>query len=82
MDETIRPVAWLGDSRKQIRSFPPEVRKSIGVALYDAQKGDKAPTAKPFRGVGSGRGGREGRPGTGGMRVWWGFCWYASSSLS
>jgi len=30
------------------------VRKSIGVALYDAQKGDKAPTAKPFRGIGSG----------------------------
>ncbi len=54
MDENIRPVAWLGDSRKQVRSFPPEVRKSIGVALYDAQKGDKAPTAKPFRGVGSG----------------------------
>jgi phage-related protein len=54
LDENIRPVAWLGDSRKQIRSFPPEVRKSIGVALYDAQKGDKAPTAKPFRGVGSG----------------------------
>jgi phage-related protein len=59
LDENIRPVAWLGvawlgDSRKQVRSFPPEVRKSIGVALYDAQKGDKAPTAKPFRGVGSG----------------------------
>ncbi len=30
------------------------MRKSIGVALYDAQKGDKAPTAKPFGGVGSG----------------------------
>src|SRR5271167_3709134 len=43
--ENIRPVAWLGDSRKQVRSFPPEVRKSIGTALYDAQKGDKAPTA-------------------------------------
>ncbi|MGO9266344.1 MAG: type II toxin-antitoxin system RelE/ParE family toxin [Candidatus Binataceae bacterium] len=54
MDENIRLVVWLGDSRKQVRSFPPEVRKSIGVALYDAQKGDKAPTAKPLRGVGSG----------------------------
>src|SRR5271167_1815433 len=54
LGEDLRPVAWLGDSRKQVRSFPPEVRKSIGVALYDAQKGDKAPTAKPFKGVGSG----------------------------
>lgn len=54
MDEHIRPVAWLGDSRKQVRSFPPEVRKSIGSALYDAQEGTKAPIAKPFKGVGSG----------------------------
>lgn len=54
MDEDIRPVAWLGDSRRQVRSFPPEVRKSIGVALYDVQKGDKAPTAKPFKGIASG----------------------------
>jgi phage-related protein len=54
LGEDIRPVAWLGDSRKQVRSFPPEVRKNIGVALYDAQKGDKPPTAKPFKGVGSG----------------------------
>ena len=54
MDEDIRPVTWLGDSRRQVRSFPPEVRKSIGVALYDAQKGDKAPTAKPFKGIASG----------------------------
>jgi phage-related protein len=54
LDEDIRPVAWLGDSRRQVRSFPPEVRKSIGVALYDVQKGDKAPTAKPFKGIASG----------------------------
>jgi phage-related protein len=33
---------------------PPEVRRSIGSALYDAQKGEKAPIAKPFKGVGSG----------------------------
>ena len=54
MDEDIRPVTWLGDSRKQVKAFPPEVRRSIGVALYDAQKGVKAPTAKPFKGIGSG----------------------------
>jgi phage-related protein len=53
LNKDIRPLAWLGDSRKQVRSFPPEVRKSIGAALYDAQKGEKAPTAKPFRSIGS-----------------------------
>jgi predicted XRE-type DNA-binding protein len=38
----------------QVRSFPAQVRRSIGSALYDAQKGEKAPAAKPFKGVGSG----------------------------
>lgn len=41
LDEHVRPVAWLGDSRKQVRNFPPEVRRSIGSALYDAQKAAK-----------------------------------------
>ena len=53
MDD-ILPVIWIGDSRKQIKKFPPEVRQSVGSALYDAQKGEKAPSAKPFKGVGSG----------------------------
>ena len=49
-----RPIVWLGDSLKQIRRFPAEVRREIGVALYDAQTGDKSPDAKPFKGVGRG----------------------------
>lgn len=54
MDEEVRAVVWMGDSRQQLQSFPPEARRSIGSALYDAQKGEKAPVTKPFRGVGSG----------------------------
>ena len=53
-DEKARPVVWVGDSLKQVKEFPAEVRREIGVALYDAQKGDKSPDAKPFKGVGSG----------------------------
>ena len=30
------------------------MRGEIGIALYDAQKDDKSPDAKPFKGVGSG----------------------------
>jgi phage-related protein len=44
----------MGDSLKQVRTFPEEVRREIGVALYDAQTGGKSPDAKPFKGVGSG----------------------------
>ena len=53
-DESAKPVLWLGDSLKRVREFPDEVRRHIGVALYDAQRGVKPPTAKPFKGVGSG----------------------------
>lgn len=53
-DTDMRTVVWLGDSLKQVKRFPPEVRRDIGVALFDAQKGGKAPDAKPFKGVGSG----------------------------
>jgi phage-related protein len=51
---TVRQVVWLGDTLEILRAFPPEVRKEIGSALYDAQSGDKAPAAKPFKGLGSG----------------------------
>lgn len=53
-DDDVRPLVWLGDSLKQVKAFPAEVRREVGVALYDAQMGDKAPDAKPFKGVGSG----------------------------
>jgi phage-related protein len=54
LDDDLRSLVWLGDSLKRVREFPAEVRREIGVALYDAQKGDTSPDAKPFKGVGSG----------------------------
>ncbi len=54
MDDDLRSLVWLGDSLKRVREFPAEVRREIGVALYDAQKGETSPDAKPFKGVGSG----------------------------
>ncbi len=53
-DDDARTLVWIGDSLKQVKAFPSEVRRDVGVALYDAQKGDKSPGAKPFKGVGSG----------------------------
>jgi phage-related protein len=54
VDDDAKPVKWVGNSLKQVKSFPAEVRKDIGSALYDVQKGDKPTNAKPFKGVGSG----------------------------
>lgn len=49
-----KPVIWLGDSRKQVQSFPQSIRQDIGSALYDVQLGVTPPLAKSLKGVGSG----------------------------
>jgi phage-related protein len=47
-------VIWLGDSLKQVKSFPGAVRQDIGVSLFDVQKGSTPDNAKPFKGLGRG----------------------------
>ena len=52
MDEPpkVRNIVWIGSSRRDLKSFPAEVKDVMGYALYQAQVGLKAPTAKPLRG--------------------------------
>lgn len=50
----IKSIIWMGDSLKQIKAFPVEVRREIGSSLFDAQCGDKPHNAKPFKGIGTG----------------------------
>ncbi|MBW4621204.1 MAG: type II toxin-antitoxin system RelE/ParE family toxin [Cyanosarcina radialis HA8281-LM2] len=50
----LRSLVWMGDSRKNIREFPEEVRASVGYALQLVQAGETPLEAKPFKGVGSG----------------------------
>lgn len=49
-----RRINWLFDSKKQLLSFPKEVRIQVGYALSEAQMGRKADYAKPLKGLGSG----------------------------
>ena len=51
---TIRPVVWVGDSKKQLKKMPEDVQKQIGGELYFAQKGEMPPHGKPFKGIVSG----------------------------
>jgi len=53
-DDNFKPLVWVGDARKKVQSFPSEVRRDIGSALFDVQKGTQPPQAKPFKGVGKG----------------------------
>jgi phage-related protein len=54
LEITLRPLVWMGDSRKNIREFPEDVQKSVGYALQLVQAGETPMEAKPFKGVGSG----------------------------
>ena len=52
MTSSTRALFWIGSSRRDLRGFPGEVRRSIGFALYAAQQGETDPSAKPLRGFG------------------------------
>jgi len=50
----IRPLVWLGDSRRNIQAFPSGAQKLIGDELQLVQFGGMPKDAKPFKGIGSG----------------------------
>ena len=52
MADDLKPVSWIGMSRKDLSGFPTEVQKEIGFALYQAQRGAKHVDAKPLKGFG------------------------------
>ena len=47
-----KPVRWVGRSKEDLKSFPRDVQRRVGGALWDAQVGLKAPYAKPLKGFG------------------------------
>ncbi len=49
-EEMIKPVIWIGTSRKDQKLFPRAVTRDIGQALYAAQQGEKDPATKPLQG--------------------------------
>lgn len=55
MDEpqTLRPLHWVGSSKRDLLALPEEVVDVFGYALYLAQIGMKHGQAKPLTGFGS-----------------------------
>ena len=51
--DSLRKLEWIGSSLKDLKSFPVEVQRDVGFALYFAQDGLKHPSAKPLKGFGS-----------------------------
>jgi phage-related protein len=52
VNDSARPLVWVGSSRRDLRTFPREVRREVGVALFAAQHGETDPAAKPLKGFG------------------------------
>jgi phage-related protein len=46
----IKPIIWVGSSKRDLTSLPEIVKDEIGFALYEAQQGGKNAKAKPFKG--------------------------------
>jgi phage-related protein len=49
----VKPLYWMGSSKKDLLTLPERVVHVFGYALYPAQTGKKHNQAKPMRGFGS-----------------------------
>jgi len=49
---SLKPLIWVGASRKSLREFPEPVQDHMGFALYVAQRGGKHGDAKTLSGFG------------------------------
>jgi phage-related protein len=47
--QQLKPLFWVGSVKKDLKSFPAEVRDVFGYALYLAQTGSKHLDAKPLK---------------------------------
>jgi phage-related protein len=48
-----KPVVWIGTSRKDLRTFPEDVKDEVGAALTAVQYGRSHPSLKTLSGFGS-----------------------------
>ena len=51
-EPSLKPVVWVGSSRRDLRAFPEIVQDHMGYALYIAQQGGKHRDTKTLRGFG------------------------------
>ena len=51
-EPSLKPVIWVGTSRKDLRAFPEPVQDHVGYVLYVAQRGGRHRDTKPLIGFG------------------------------
>ncbi|MDR6714848.1 phage-related protein [Pseudomonas hunanensis] len=50
----VKPVYWVGSSRKDLQALPPDIQDTFGFALHLAQEGSKHLQAKALKGFAGG----------------------------
>ncbi|HEY4115823.1 MAG TPA: type II toxin-antitoxin system RelE/ParE family toxin [Rhizomicrobium sp.] len=50
----MRPLLWVGSSKREYGKFPQQLQGTLGFELFLAQTGQHPPSAKPLKGFGSG----------------------------
>lgn len=48
----LKPVVWMGSSRRDLKTFPDDVQAHVGYALYGAQCGEEYASVKALKGFG------------------------------
>jgi phage-related protein len=46
----VKPVRWVGSSRRDLKTFPRAVQRAVGQAIYAAQCGEEYPSVKALKG--------------------------------
>ena len=50
LGEPLKPIRWVGSSRRDLKTFPKTVRRHMGQALYAAQFGEEYPSVRALKG--------------------------------
>lgn len=50
----LKPLEFIGGSKKDLSTFPDPVKQDMGYALFEAQQGNRAPSVKTLQGFGGG----------------------------
>jgi phage-related protein len=49
-----KPINWIGSSRNDVRDFPEEAKRKIGLQLRAIQRGEEPTDFKPMSTIGKG----------------------------
>jgi len=50
VESALKPVRWVGSSKRDLEAFPRPVQREVGQALYAAQCGEEYPSVKALKG--------------------------------